>query len=276
MFFYIFTAISGITLIFGTMLALKILSERLQLRGPKADQESSIDQPNKRIRFSRKIFWRAGLMLLVIDIFYLAVVGNMTSIWPGIETLPLVAKAALFGLISGLFFELGRFMVLDKVMKNIRSFPEGLLFGFGWSGVEAFFLGILMVVSIAGMHLLVTTPDLTTAFPNASPEEIEQLKGFQQQITTLFQGNPLIGLLPLFERFVQILMDIALTLLLLLGFRQGHSFYVWGAVGLRTLFTMLLIIATGLFGLWGELVLIMIGLLSYMWILKIKEVMNKN
>lgn len=256
MLFYIFTAVSGLLLSFGALLGAKKLSEKFQL--------------------PRKIFWKAGLMLLILEVFHLAVLGNLTSIWPGLENIPLWQKAALFGLMTGLFFELGRFVVLDKLMPNIRSLKEGLFFGFGWSGVLTFFLGILLLISVAGIHMLATTTDLVKTFPQATPEEIKQIQEYQKQVFDLLQGSPVVALLPLLERATQLLLDMALTLLLLLGFQKGSSRFVWYAVGVRALVGALLILATGYFDIWGELVLVVVGLLSFGGIWRMREMFLKE
>ncbi len=196
---------------------------------------------SKRWQMPTKVFWRAGLALLIIEVFHLAVISNGATIWPELLELSLWHKALIFGTIQGLFFELGRFLVLDKIQPTLRSYHQGIFFALGWSGVETVFLGLALFIGIFGMNALLQTEDVAVLFPDASQEVLIQMKEYQQVTKELVKNNPLVALSPFIERASQFMIDIALTLLMMLGFIKGTTRYTWIAVGIRTVFSIIVI-----------------------------------
>jgi len=167
--------------------------------------------------------------------------------------------------------ELGRFLVLDKMMKGVRTLREGVYFGLGWSGLETALLGMVIVIGVFGVQTLVATTDLSARFPDASKTDIEQIQSFQKQAAELMQGNPLAGLTPLLERGSMLVIDIALTLLILLGLYRGLTSYIWAAAGLRTLFSAALVYAGGLNVYAGEAVFLISGILAWLLARQLKK-----
>jgi uncharacterized membrane protein YhfC len=184
---------------------------------------------------------RAGFALLFIEIFSTLVAGNGISLWPQYADLPVVVRALVMGLFSGLFYELGRFVVLDRLMPKVRSFRQGVAFGMGWAGMEMFFLGFALIVAAFLMNFILINGDISQAFPNATADQLQQLADFKDQATQLVNGNPLVALTPLLERFCLMIFDVAMTLLILFGFTRGESRYTWLAVASRGLLIALLI-----------------------------------
>lgn len=230
----------------------------------------------KDLRLRRKmpkwLFFKAGLALLIIEVIHLAAIGNASSIWPQINSWPTWLMAIVFGTTSGLFTELGRFLVLDKMMKNVRNFKEGVYFGLGWNGVSTAMIGVMLVIGVFGMMAFSTVTDLAAQFPDATAEQMEQLLSFQKQSVELMHGNPLVALMPVVERISVSMMDIALTLLILLCFQIGSYKYVWAAVGLKCGFGALLIYAASINDLLGESVFLVGGILAYFWIRQMRSI----
>jgi uncharacterized membrane protein YhfC len=225
---------------------------------------------SKRWNIPKRAFWKAGLALLIIEVFQLAVIGNATSTWPSLLEMPLIAKAAIFGIFYGLFYELGRFVVLDKVMKNVRSFRQGFYFALGWSGVETMVLGIAIFVGSIGMMVIINNKDIATSFPNMPPDQIEMMTEYQKQSQELIQGNPLLGLAPVLERSCQFLFDVAVTLILVFSMTKLQPRMVWVAVGLRAFFGGSLIYLGSINLLAGEFVFIVFAVFAYFIIKKIR------
>lgn len=194
----------------------------------------------RKWHIEKGLFFRAGVSLLFIEIFSTMVAGNGIDLWPRFTGLPMIAQSVFMGLFSGLFYELGRFVVLDRLMPKIRSFRQGVAFGAGWAGMEMCLLGFALVISIFGMQMLLSTNDFSQAFPTASSDQIKQLSDFRDQATKLVSGNPLLALTPLMERFSLMLFDVAMTLLILFGLTRGESRYTWLAVASRALLIALL------------------------------------
>lgn len=186
------------------------------------------------------MFLKAGLALLTIELFHFSVMDSAIATWPQFLDLHFVWQAVILGVAAGLFFELGRFFVLDKLFQKVRDVKSALYFALGWNGLETLLLGVLMVVGSYGLYLLVTTSDITLLFPDASVSELEQAKLYQEQALNLFSQFPLYGLTPILERVVLLLLDLFLTLVLLMRFQQGENRFLWFAVLGRMLFTTLI------------------------------------
>jgi uncharacterized membrane protein YhfC len=249
--FLIFSCFSGLVLAAAPFWAVRVLRSRWKM--PKG------------------LFFKAGISLLIIEVIHMAAVGNATSVWPAVLEWPLYLQALVFGAAAGLVTELGRFLVLDKFMKSVRTFKEGIYFGLGWGGVSTALIGMIMVTGVIGMLSFTTAGDLAARFPDASKSDIEQLQGFQKQAADLMQGNPLFGLAPLFERAATAIIDIALTLLILLALQRGENKFVWAAVGLRALIAGLQIYAVSINIVFAEAVFLICGTVAYFLIVRIKK-----
>ncbi len=189
----------------------------------------------KKWNFSKKVFWKAGLMALVVDLFYVAVMGNGGAMLPSWFTSSPLLMSLIIGAGLGLFSELGRFLVLDKVFPKLRTFREGLYFAIGWSGVATFLLGILMLITIPFMQFIINAENFEQVWPNASSQEIEQLQQAKTIAIETLNGHPLTALSPLIERGAKTALDLSLTVLVLLSLATGKPKYPWSAVGLRSM-----------------------------------------
>ncbi|MBP7058002.1 YhfC family intramembrane metalloprotease [Candidatus Gracilibacteria bacterium] len=188
---------------------------------------------SKKWMLEKRLFWRAGFYFLLIEFFYLAVMGNLTSLWPAFADSDPLVIALVMGISSGLFFELGRFLVLDKLMKQIRTFKEALFFGFGWRGIEILILGVMLLVSSVGMNY-VATMDVNKALPDAGTQELVQLRSLKVEAAKMINGNPLDAFTPLVQHTAYLAMDLMLSLLVILALIKGETKFVWQAVGLRS------------------------------------------
>lgn len=215
---------------------------------------------SKKWSIEKKLFWRIGFYFMVVELFFLAVMGNASSIWPGIGEDPLLT-ALIMGIVSGLFFELGRFVVLDKVFKSMRSFKEGLYFAFAWRGLEILLMGILILVGIASMNVLTTT-DVKTLLPSGSTQEIAQMQEMKQQATEMLNGSPLQALSPMVQHAGYVMLDISLTLIMLLALLKGENKYIWYAVALRGLIAFTTVLFTSVSELAGDVALLVLGAFS--------------
>jgi uncharacterized membrane protein YhfC len=225
-------------------------------------------------RFSAKwkmpkgLFLKAGLSLLVLEIFHISVRESALSYWPGFFDINLFLQALILGIMSGLFFELGRFFVLDKIFKKVRSYKEGVYFAMGWSGVVSTATGIIIIAGAIVIYLIMNTSDISTIFPQASENELKQIMDYQKQALEM---NPLFGLAPIVERFAFLALDIFLTLVILSGFGRGVVQYVWLSVFFRAIFVVVLFVVSQL----GELAMvsafIVFGALLFYLVWKMKE-----
>lgn len=194
-------------------------------------------------KMPKRMFLKAGLVLLTIELFHFSVMDSAISNWPQFLDLHFVVQALILGLFAGLFFELGRFFALDKLFPDVRNEKRALYFALGWNGVETILYGALIILGSYGIYLLTTTADVAILFPDASLSELDQARQYQEQGLELVRSFPLYGLSPLLERAAILLLDLFLTLVMLLRFTKGDNRYVWLAVGIRSLVIALLFCA---------------------------------
>jgi len=231
---------------------------------------------SKKWQISGGVFWKAGLFLLFIEIFYLAVIGNASSLWPDLLTSSNLLKALIVGLSTGLFFELGRFLVLDKIFKNLRSVRDCAFFAMGWGGVETLLVGILLIVSTFGMQFMIASNNLSALMPDAGSQEIKQLEELKQESIVLMSGNPLLALTPVIERVSRTALDLSLTMLCLLALVKGETKYVWMAVAMRALITLTAVLIGSLGALAGDLIYLTLALFSLFAIKQVRILLPKQ
>ncbi len=215
MFFFVFTFITGLVLFFTPVLLMRFLS--------------------KKWRVEPKTFWKAGFAGAVSGTIVLGVILNIGSTFPAFNQLPDVAQALILGLTSGLLVELGRFLVLDRMMPTVRGREASLVFGLGWPSVAMLFLGALFIMGAFGMYNLLNTQDFATSLPNASPEQLELFEEAKKQIEILVNGSPIKALSPLLEYAGVLATDAAITVLIVFGLLKKRTRYAWFAVGWRAL-----------------------------------------
>lgn len=190
---------------------------------------------SRRWKLSPRIFLKAGIAGLLTSLLVLGVTLNIDERFASFSLLPHLAQALILGLVTALFLELGKFLVLDRWLRAVRSRESAVLFGLGWSGLGIIFTGLLLTVGIFGMQSLVDVQDLATAFPNVDTEQMKVLKESQKQVQELVNGPAWRAFAPLLENTVAVVVDIALSLLIVLGIRKKRSSFTWLAVGVRTL-----------------------------------------
>jgi|GEM_PF-5614768 len=210
------------------------------------------------------LFMTAGLAALMVEIVHTAVLGNGASLWPQVFDLPFYLTAIVIGVVSGLFIELGRFLVLDKLMKKVRSFREGMMFGLGWGGLQTILYGFVVIIGAIGMYYIVGISNIETVLPSADKNELASFLQIQKQGTELMAGNPLLGLSPLLERASLITVDIAMSLLVILAILRGATSLVWLAVGFRTICTTSVLCLNSLDPILGIGGVVIFGIIAYL------------
>ena len=222
-------------------------------------------------KMPEKLFSRAGLCLIVIEIFHYSVMSQVLSMWTDFPSLPLIVQSAFLGLAAGLFFELGRFLVLDKLFSSVRSYKDAVYFGLGWNGVETFIVGLLLIVAVFGINMLVTTDDVTSIYPDADKTQIEQIELFRASAIKMVNDEPYMGIVPVVERGTFMLMDVALTLIILFGFSRGTNVYAWYSVLFRAAFVGAVFAAQKINPLAGELMFLIFAAAAYAVIWRMKQ-----
>lgn len=178
-------------------------------------------------KISKKIFWQAGLWNLFFSFMAYAVITKIPVIFEGFNTLSPWVQALCLGLISGFSLELGRFVVLDRLMAQVRSFKETVYFGVSWAGLNAFLMGILLIINSFGMYTILPVENFETEFPRASKEQVELLQETQKIISEIISKPAVEALFPFTENLTAFPLSIAFSLLALLAVQKGQTRFVW-------------------------------------------------
>ena len=129
------------------------------------------------------------------------------------------------GLAAGIFEEVGRYIAMRYWLKNNRDRIDGISYGIGHGGFEAVFLvlniGVITILSI----FLLNNGTFESTFSGKLPaESMEQIK------SGLLNSSPWLLLLGGVERIFAVLVQIALSLVVLLGIRRSQISYLFYAI----------------------------------------------
>ncbi|QIZ68088.1 YhfC family intramembrane metalloprotease [Geobacillus subterraneus] len=128
-------------------------------------------------------------------------------------------------LAAGVFEEIGRYVGFRWLLKQNRTYGDGLSFGLGHGGVEAVLLGVFGAVNaIVLLSLIQSGAFDKTIAPSLPAGQAELIK--EQVLHTPLAMYVLGG----FERLFALAVHVALSLLVLLGVRQRQFRYVLYAI----------------------------------------------
>jgi len=218
----------------------------------------------------RGLYLKAGMALLALEFFHFAMMDGVIAMWPEFMNMNLLLQAGILGIGAGIFFEFGRFMFLDKFFRGVRLEKEGLYFALGWNGVATFLIGLLVFLGTVGLYVLVNTDDLSSFFNTDDEKEMEQVVQMQEEAQTMIKDYPLLGFSPIIERGSILVLDMALTLLILLYFMGSSSVVVWQAAGIRAVATAGIFAAQRVDLYLGALMYIVVGLISFLILRKVR------
>ncbi|MBM7865976.1 YhfC family intramembrane metalloprotease [Heliobacterium gestii] len=132
---------------------------------------------------------------------------------------------ALYGaLAAGIFEEAGRYIGFTSWLKASRARKDGVAYGLGHGGVESLLVGGIMGVQSILMARMINRGTLDTLGDKLSPEVLEQAKNL------LLSTPPIAFLAGGLERNIALAMQIALSLLVLYGVRQGKLAILFAAI----------------------------------------------
>lgn len=133
------------------------------------------------------------------------------------------AFVAYGSLAAGIFEEIGRYVGFRFMLKNNRTYGDGLSFGLGHGGMEAVIIGGLSAVNMMVMSHLVQTGQFEQVASSLPATQVEMLKTMLNQPDWMYVVGGI-------ERMFAIAIHIALSLLVLYGVRKGQFRYVVYAI----------------------------------------------
>ena len=135
----------------------------------------------------------------------------------------IVQSAIVLGLTAGICEELAR-VVGYTILKKARKAEDGLMLGIGHGGIEAMIIiGVLTAGGIAQLFALRGVDLLSLNLGQ------DQLLNIQKQLDT-FNQPAIIGLLPLLERLLAMMLHVVLSMMVLYAFQQKKRIWVIWAI----------------------------------------------
>src|SRR5574341_1190097 len=102
----------------------------------------------RKFTLSWKLILAGGLTFIASQILHIPLVLAMGSF---LKSTSLVVNAVILGLLAGVFEETARYILFKLMLKNSRSWKEGVLVGLGHGGTESVILGILAALAFVNM-----------------------------------------------------------------------------------------------------------------------------
>jgi ABC-2 type transport system permease protein len=135
----------------------------------------------------------------------------------------LILTAIILGLTAGLTEELARALGY-RIVRRARGYQDAVMMGLGHGGIEALiFGGVLAAAGASSLWYLQNLEALPAGFTE------EQLALLRQQLE-LVANSPLLAFAPLIERFLALVLQVSLSVMVLQAFVRRNWWYVAGAI----------------------------------------------
>ena len=235
---------------------------------------------NQKYKVSWKIFGWGALGFLLVQLVHTPLTLLMQSgvfayfqSLTGNELIVYSLLGVVFGLLAGLFEEIGRYVFFKWKQKEWKlDLHKALMFGAGWGGIESIILGVLLLTSAIGY---VTAAPLT-------PEYIQSINASMNgtmtaaDVTTInnqmdaFMKLTPIDLLPApIERTGTILFHITMTLMVAVAVIENRKIMLVGAIFFHSLLDFSIVPVTKLWDIWpAEAIVVAAGIASLWYIRK--------
>jgi uncharacterized membrane protein YhfC len=176
----------------------------------------------RRFGLSWKLVLAGGLTFIAAQVLHIPLVIGMGTF---LQSLPLLANAILLGLLAGIFEETARYVLFNYILKNVKSWKEGLLVGLGHGGTEAILLGISVAATLVFM-LNYRNLDLSTV-PGIPADQLEAAK---QQVAAFWSTPWYMALMGFVERIFAICLHVTLSVMVLYAVVYRKRLWFWLAL----------------------------------------------
>ena len=170
--------------------------------------------------------WRlvlAGALTFVASqVLHIPLVAALGSF---LQNSSVVVNAIILGLLAGIFEETARYILFRHVLKNAKTWKEGVLVGLGHGGVEALLLGILSAVTFVTM-IGYRSIDLSTV-PSIPTEQLELAR---QQVDAYWAAPWYMALLGFVERIFAICLHLSFSVMVLYSVVYHRPLWFWLAL----------------------------------------------
>jgi uncharacterized membrane protein YhfC len=176
----------------------------------------------RRFALSWKLVLAGGLTFIASQLLHIPLVLGMGSF---LQSVSLIVNAILLGLLAGIFEETARYILFKYLLKNTKSWKEGVLVGLGHGGTEALLLGILAAVGFVTM-IGYRSIDLSTV-PSIPADQLELAR---QQVEAYWSAPWYIALMGFVERIFAICLHVSLSVMVLYAIVYRKHIWFWLAL----------------------------------------------
>jgi uncharacterized membrane protein YhfC len=169
-----------------------------------------------------KLVVAGALTFIAAQVLHIPLVFGMNSF---LQTLPLVVHAVILGLLAGFFEETARYILFKFILRDTKSWKEGILAGLGHGGIEAILLGILAAVGFATM-VGNRNMDLSTV-PSIPADQLDLAR---QQVEAYWSAPWYLALMGFVERIFAICLHVSLSVMVLYAIVYGKPLWFWLAL----------------------------------------------
>jgi uncharacterized membrane protein YhfC len=185
----------------------------------------------RKFKLSWKLLLAGALTFIASQVLHIPLVYGLTAafkngILPSIpQAWALLFNAVLLGLLAGIFEETARYILFKFVLKNTRSWEQGLLVGVGHGGIEAILLGFAATAAFLTM-LGYRSVDLST-LPSIPADQLDLAR---QQVTAYWSAALYMPFLGLVERVSAVSLHISLSVMVLYSIVRRQPLWFWLAL----------------------------------------------
>lgn len=220
----------------------------------------------RRLRVGWRLFMVGAVTFVGSQVFHLPFNSWVLSLgieWLGLTEaqagVPLAVVALLYGLSSGVFEEVARYLVYRLQLKDVRSWGQALMFGAGHGGVEAILLGGLATYALF-QAVAYRGVDLSGMVP---PEQLELARA---QLEVYWTAPWYFTMLGAVERAFALCFHLSASLLVLQAITRKKPAWLALAVGWHALVNAVALFAIGTWGAYVAEGLIGLAALFSLWI----------
>ena len=183
----------------------------------------------RKFRLSWKLVLAGALTFIASQVLHIPLVYGLTALFKnGVLSIPaawsIIFNAIVLGLLAGIFEETARWILYKFILKNTRTWNEGVLVGVGHGGVEAIILGGLAFATVVSM-VAMRSADLS-----AFGIPADQLELAKQQVAAFWSAPIYMAFLGLVERVFAVCLHLSLSVMVLYSVVYMKPIWFWLAL----------------------------------------------
>jgi uncharacterized membrane protein YhfC len=176
----------------------------------------------RKFALSWKLVLFGGLTFIASQILHVPLV---IGLGPFMEKNMLLVNAILLGLLAAIFEETARYILFKLILKNSRTWKEGVLVGLGHGGTEALIFGVLAAVGFFTM-VAYRSIDLST-IPSIPADQLELAK---QQVAAYWSSPLYMAIMGSVERIFAMCFHVSASVMVLYAIANKKPIWFWLAV----------------------------------------------